>query len=202
MAETKRSRVNTSKRGGGVEAERRLLAAACRQRGWRPPTVVEQTGVSAEDPDGACSRQALPETAKQQPLAVANSGPLVQLVSSLNALTQTAHRQGWALVALDCAPETPAERPASLLASFAPLERSLHAKRIRQALAAKRAHGVRLGRPATMSAYAIDRINQEHAAGRSLTEIANGLNSDRVPTAQGGKAWYPATIRHTLNRTH
>jgi DNA invertase Pin-like site-specific DNA recombinase len=89
-----------------------------------------------------------------------------------------------------------------LLASFTPLARSLHSKRIRQALAATHAQGNQLGRPATMSQYAIDRIKREHAAGNSLTQIANGLNVDRVPTAQGGKAWYPATIRHTLNRTH
>jgi hypothetical protein len=51
-----------------------------------------------------------------------------------------------------------------------------------------------------MSTYAIERITRERAAGHSLTQIANGLNTDQVPTAQGGRRWYPATIRHTLNR--
>jgi hypothetical protein len=51
-----------------------------------------------------------------------------------------------------------------------------------------------------MSKYAIDRIHHERAAGKSLTQIANGLNTDQIPTAQGGR-WHPATIRHTLNRT-
>jgi Recombinase len=46
----------------------------------------------------------------------------------------------------------------------------------------------------------IARIKRERAAGRSLATIANGLNADRVPTAQGGRRWYPATIRYTLNR--
>jgi len=52
-----------------------------------------------------------------------------------------------------------------------------------------------------MSAYAIERIRRERAAGASLTAIANGLNADGIPTAQGGRRWYPATVRHTLNRT-
>jgi hypothetical protein len=65
----------------------------------------------------------------------------------------------------------------------------------------KRAQGVRLGRPPTMSKYAIERIRRERAAGNSLAAIANGPNTDRIPTAQGGRRWYPATIRYTLNRT-
>jgi hypothetical protein len=47
----------------------------------------------------------------------------------------------------------------------------------------------------------IDRIRREQAAGNSLAAIANELNADRIPTAQGGRRWYPATIRYTLNRT-
>jgi DNA invertase Pin-like site-specific DNA recombinase len=82
-----------------------------------------------------------------------------------------------------------------------PCERRLHSQQIRQALARKRAQGVRLGRPPSMDTYAIKRIQREHAAGKSLSTIANGLNTDRIPTAQDGRQWYPATIRHTLNRT-
>ena len=93
------------------------------------------------------------------------------------------------------------EQSASLLASFAPCEQQLISKRTRQALARKRAQGVRLGRPPTISPYAIERIRRERAAGHSLAAIANGLNTDHIPTAQGGRQWYPATIRHTLKRT-
>ena len=88
-----------------------------------------------------------------------------------------------------------------MLATFAPCERRSISKRTREALALKRSQGVRLGRPPTMSQYAIERIRRERKAGKSLAAIANGLNTDRIPTAQGGRRWYPATIRHTLNRT-
>jgi hypothetical protein len=69
-----------------------------------------------------------------------------------------------------------------------------------QALARKRSQGVRLGRPPSMSPYALERIRRERAAGKSLAAIANGLNADRIPTAQGGRRWYPATVRDTLSR--
>jgi DNA invertase Pin-like site-specific DNA recombinase len=189
-----------------LEAQRRAIRAACKRRGWRLVAVVEETGLSAKElkRPGIQAALRLLETDEEKALVAANSGRLSHLVPDLSALIATAHKQGWALVALDCAPETtrPAGEPeATLLASFAPCERQLLSQRIRQALAAKRAQGVRLGRPPTMSAYAIERITRERAAGHSLTQIANGLNTDHIPTAQGGRRWYPATIRHTLNRT-
>jgi DNA invertase Pin-like site-specific DNA recombinase len=87
-----------------------------------------------------------------------------------------------------------------VLATFAPLERSLISQRTREALARKRSLGARPGRPPTISQYLIDRIKRERKAGKSLAAIANGLNADRIPTAQGGRRWYPTTIRYTLNR--
>jgi DNA invertase Pin-like site-specific DNA recombinase len=190
----------------GLGRQRQAIAAACRRRGWQLVKVVEDTGLSSEDLRRPAAREALRllETADGNGLVAANKGRLSRLLPDLRALIETANKQGWALVALDYALETtpPAAEPvASLLAGFAPCQRQLHSQRIRQALAAKRAQGVRLGRPASMSPYAIERITREHAAGKSLTQIANGLNADQVPTAQGGRRWYPATIRHTLNRT-
>ena len=126
-----------------------------------------------------------------------------RLLLELASLLTSAHRQGWALLTLECTPETrtqAGEAAVQVLAGFAPCERGLHSQRIRQALARKRAQGVRLGRPRTMSAYALERIRRERAAGASLAAIANGLNKDHVPTAQGGRRWYPATVRYTLNR--
>jgi DNA invertase Pin-like site-specific DNA recombinase len=137
-------------------------------------------------------------------LVAAKIERLSQAPLELAALLATAQRHGWALAALDCTPEPTnlgAEPTANLLATFAPLDRRLISQRTRQALAAKRAQGVRLGRPPTISPYVIKRIKQERAAGNSLAAIANGLNTDRIPTAQGGHRWYPATIRYTLNRT-
>jgi hypothetical protein len=44
------------------------------------------------------------------------------------------------------------------------------------------------------------RICAEHATGSSLADIARGLNRDRVPTAQGGRGWWPSTVKAVLDR--
>ena len=175
-----RARVSSERqpqRGAGLE--RQALAAACRRRGWRVLESVDEAGLAAHERNRPGLEQAL-------------------------RVLESAQQQGWALVALDCAAQTtpPAgEASASVLATFAHCERRSISERTRAALARKRAQGVRLGRPPQMSQHAIERIRRERAAGRSLAAIANGLNADRIPTAQGGRRWYPATIRYTLNRT-
>ena len=191
----------------GQAAQRKAIAAACRRHGWLPLERLEQADAGAAErrrPGLAEARQAL-EHRDGKALVAAKQDTLPQLLLDLAALLASAQTQGWALVALDCAPD-PA-RPAGdanpkLVAAFAPFEQRLISQRTRQALARRRAQGVRLGRPPTIAPHLIKRIQRERAAGRSLAAIANGLNADRIPTAQGGRRWYPATIRYTLNRTH
>ena len=117
------------------------------------------------------------------------------------AVMAKATKQGWALVALDCAVDTttPAgEAMANVLATFAQFERRLIGQRTREALAAKRAAGVRLGRPTVMPDDVRARIVSEREEGLTLAAIADRLTADRVPTAQGGRRWWPSTVRSAL----
>jgi hypothetical protein len=59
----------------------------------------------------------------------------------------------------------------------------------------------RSGRKAGVSPEVVERIRGEHAKGSSLAEIARALNTDRVRTAQGGRQWWPSTVRTVLART-
>jgi DNA invertase Pin-like site-specific DNA recombinase len=188
-----------------LDAQRRTLAGACTRQGWRLVQALEEAGPQAGDRKRPGSEEALwvLERAEGQALVASKRERASQALLDLVALLESAHKQGWALLALDCAlePQTPAgEQEATLLATFAPFERRLISERTRAALARARAQGVRLGRPPSMSAYALERIRRERAAGKSLAAIAEGLNADRVPTAQGGRSWYPATVRYTLKR--
>ena len=87
---------------------------------------------------------------------------------------------------------------ASVLAVFGQVERRLIGQRTREALAQKKAQGVRLGRPRQLPTQVRTRIKRRRKAGVSLSGIAEELNRDRVPTAQGGKQWYPSTVRAVL----
>jgi hypothetical protein len=46
----------------------------------------------------------------------------------------------------------------------------------------------------------VERVKTARTAGRSLGEIARELNADSIPTAQGGRQWWPSTVRAVLNR--
>ncbi|WP_280522814.1 recombinase family protein [Rhodococcus zopfii] len=46
----------------------------------------------------------------------------------------------------------------------------------------------------------IARVLRERASGATLQAIADGLNADDVPTAQGGASWKPGTIAALLRR--
>jgi hypothetical protein len=68
----------------------------------------------------------------------------------------------------------------------------------REAAQARQRGGLRSGRRSALSAEVVARIRAERAEGLTLAEIARRLNVDRVPTAQGGRQWWPSTIRAVL----
>ena len=191
--------------GAGLEAQRRAIAAECKRRGWQLVEVIEDAGFSAKDlkrPGIQAALQAL-EAGDAKALVAAKLDRLSRSMIDFTALMATAQKQGWALVALDCAVDTttPAgEAMANVLATFAQFERRLIAQRTREALAVKRSQGVRLGRPPTLDARTVSRIRRERKRGKTLAAIAEGLTADRVPTAHGGR-WHAATVRAVLARS-
>lgn len=60
--------------------------------------------------------------------------------------------------------------------------------------------GSRSGRRSSLPAEVVARIHSERGQGSSLAEIADGLNRDGIPTGQGGRQWWPSTVRAVLLR--
>ena len=79
------------------------------------------------------------------------------------------------------------------------LERYL-AKRRQEARTARR-RPARPGRTPGLEPHLVARIRSEHAQGRTLGEIAGQLNVEGLPTAQGGRQWWPSTLRAVLLRS-
>jgi DNA invertase Pin-like site-specific DNA recombinase len=189
-----------SNSGAGLAAQRSAIQAECERRGWKLVEIIEDAGYSAKDLKRPGVQVAL-ETLKAGDaagLVVAKLDRLSRSMLDFTAIMAKATKEGWALVALDCAVDTttPAgEAMANVLATFAQFERRLIGQRTRQALAAKRAAGVRLGRPQSLPADVRARIVSARQAGRSFAAIAGELNADHVQTAQGGKQWWPSTVR-------
>ncbi len=59
----------------------------------------------------------------------------------------------------------------------------------------------RSGRRSTVPAEIVTRIRRERREGSSLAEIARRLNRDGIPTGQGGRQWWPSTVRIVLSRS-
>src|SRR5262245_29159257 len=191
--------------GAGLEAQRSAILAECERRGWHLLDVIDDAGFSAKDLKRPGVQEALRvlEAGDASALVVAKLDRLSRSMIDFTALMAKAQKQGWALVALDCAVDTttPAgEAMANVLATFAQFERRLISQRTGEPLAVKRAAGVRLGRPPTLDPKVLRRIRRLRQSGRSYGAIADRLNEDGVSTAQGGRRWYPSTVRAVLLR--
>lgn len=193
-----------TKSGAGLAAQESTLRAEADRRGWDLHLVVD-AGIS-----GGKSAQERPQLAAvleqlakghADVLLVAKLDRLSRSAADGAALLELAQREGWALVSLDLGIDTstPAgEAMANVMLSFARLERRMISQRTKEGLAAKRAQGVRLGRPSTLPSDVVARIFTERRDGATLQEIADGLVADGVPTARGG-TWAAATVRKVLH---
>jgi len=105
---------------------------------------------------------------------------------------------GWNLVAVDLGIDlatAAGEFMANVMASAAQWERRIIGQRTKDALAIRRAQGVRLGRPPLLPAEVVARVLAARRSGAGWSAIARDLDADGVPTAQAGVRWYPATVR-------
>ena len=64
---------------------------------------------------------------------------------------------------------------------------------------ARRRRPTRAGRKPTLPAEVVSRILHDSARGVSFADIARGLDRDGIPTAQGGRQWWPSTVRLVVN---
>jgi DNA invertase Pin-like site-specific DNA recombinase len=134
-------------------------------------------------------------------LIVAKLDRLSRSLIDFATLVERSRKRGWEIVVLDLNVDTTTptgEAMAGMLAVFAQWERRMIGQRTKDALAVKRAQGAKLGRPSQMPVQVRTRIKRLRDRGWSYPRIANKLNADKVATAQGGRCWYPATVRAAL----
>jgi len=129
---------------------------------------------------------------------VAKLDRLSRSLADFAQLMARAQAGRWNLVALDLGIDlatAAGEFMANVMASAAQWERRIIGQRTKDALAVRRAQGVRLGRPPLLPADVVARIVEGRRSGAGWSAIARDLDADGVPTAQGGARWYPATVR-------
>lgn len=190
--------------GAGLAAQRATITAEAERRGWRLVAIVgEDAGASSATLERTGLTTALDhlDRGEADVLLVAKLDRLSRSVAQGAQVMERAKRRGWSLVALDFGLDTttPAgEMVANVILSTAQYERRLIGQRTREALAAKREAGVRLGRPPVLPTAVVARIVAEHRAGATLRRIADGLMADGIPTARGGATWHASSVRAVL----
>ncbi len=192
--------------GAGLAAQRKAIRAEADRRGWELLEIVgEDSGASSATLERAGLQNAMAslDAREADVLVVAKLDRLSRSVAQGALVMERAKRKGWSLVALDFGLDTttPAgEMVANVILSTAQYERRLIGQRTREALAEKRAQGVRLGRPRQVADALVDRIAGLRAEGASLRNIADRLNDEAVPTGHGGAAWHASTVKSLLDR--
>lgn len=214
-------RVSTEAQGRsglGLEAHKDAVGTLCRSRGWH--IAAEFTEVESGKRDDRPQLEAAKHHAKVTGaiLIVAKLDRLSRNVAFLASLQDTGTR----FLAADM-PEAN-ELTVHIMAAVAQAERKAIGSRTRDALAAAKARGVKLGNPngakalqraargntaavAAIRADAAERaadllpiICDIQASGTtSLPSIARELNSRGIITQRGGK-WHPSSVRNLLRR--
>lgn len=188
--------------GAGLDAQRAALQAEADRRGWALEFVTED-GLSAKDLNRPALTEALArlDRGEADVLMVSKLDRLSRSVKDFGGLLERAAKRRWSVLCLDLGVDTTTpvgEFTANVVVSASQYERRLIGQRTKDALAAKKAAGVRLGRPRQLSGEIVQRIVSAKAAGSSLAGIARDLTTEGVPTAQGGQRWYASTVAAVL----
>lgn len=198
-------RVSTDKQDISPEVQTAELQAEAGRMGY-DLTIVTELAVSA----ASVSRRPLMVRTLTELKAGQYHGLMVSKLDRLSRnmedgtrLLADSQRQGWRIICLDLGVDTATIMGAgmyNMALNFAEIERKFIGKRTKDAMAelGKTKH---LGRKRQLPAEVVERIKGERAARLTLTAIAEGLNRDGVPTAQGGAKWYPSTVKAVLSST-
>jgi DNA invertase Pin-like site-specific DNA recombinase len=198
-------RVSTDEQGlngAGLDAQRAAIEAECERRGWKLVRIEEDvlSGRSLNRPGLQRAIDSCQDGSVAGVLVAKLDRPSRSLIDFAGLLEQ-ARREGWNLVALDLGVDLSSpsgEFLASVMASAAQWERRIIGQRTKEALAVKKALGVRLGRPASIPEKLAKRIRRMRATGMTLQAICDTLNTEQVPTPRGGRIWRPTSLRAVL----
>ena len=186
--------------GNGLDAQLAQLHREAEHHQWTIVETIRDEGQSGKDLARPGLKRALELIAAGEAdgLAVAKLDRLSRSVIDAGMLADWFDDIDARLVALDLNidTKTPSGRMVfSVLSAVAQWERETIAQRTRDGLAALRAKGKPIGRPAVADRPELQsRIALMRAQGMTLQAIADQLNAERIPTIRGGAFWRPSSV--------
>lgn len=187
--------------GLGLEAQRVEIERYAEQHGLTVTSWHVDEGLSAATMGKRPAfLRALEEidAGKAGVLLAKDATRLSRSLADFAQLLSAASADGWCVRTADGYVDT-CDSMGSLLPHFlgvvGELERQFTSQRTRQALAAAKARGTRLGKQSQLPSKVAARIVAERDAGATWQAVADRLNADGVQTGQGGALWRPSSVR-------
>lgn len=186
--------------GAGLEAQRAAIVAHCTLKGWVLVGVEEDVASGASTRKRPAYNRAIErvEAGEASGLVAAKIDRLARSTIDFLTLVERAKSKGWVLVVLDLDLDTASPIGAfvaTMLGALAEFERKLIGQRTREALAVRKAAGIRLGRPSPVKQHVREAIvYMRDTEEWSWRRIADELGERDIPTAQGGR-WHASVVR-------
>lgn len=188
--------------------ERQLINAA--QSGGYDPVILREEGRSGKNIQGRpVLRKALEDldAGRARALYVTRLDRLARSTRDFLSIIDRSNSSGWRLVMLDLGLDTTTANGrfvVTIMSAMAEMERGMISARQKDVHQDRReagkVWGVDLGPKSPITEAIGSRIVRERAAGQSFNKIAQGLNSEGIPTFLGGKQWYASTVRNAFLR--
>ncbi len=179
IAYTRVSSVEQGESGAGLEAQRAAILQA------HPNIEAWYQDIASGSGKHLPGREAALEHARQQkmPLVAAKLDRLTRSAIDFHTINELSRKHGFPLILLDIQMDTSTpmgEAMAGMVAVFAQLERRRISERTKEALAVRKAQGVRLGRPPSIPQAVRDEARRLLGEGVTPQAIAARLPISRA----------------------
>ncbi len=194
--------------GVSLDVQERTLITAAEFHGFKDWEVIREEGRSGKSIKGrpvltdALTRL---ESGEANALIVTRIDRLARSTTDFLDIVDRASKKGWRLIMLDLNLDTSTYQGrfvVTVMSALAEMERGIIAARQKDVHKDRRDRGIVWGvdmGPKNRTLPEIkERIVAERAAGKSFGKIAEGLNSDGIPT-QNNRKWYASTVKNIVD---
>lgn len=193
--------------GMSLGAQERQLIASAEGAGYEA-VILREEGRSGKSIQGRpVLRKALEDldAGEAKALYVTRLDRLARSTRDFLSIIDRSNNNGWRLVMLDLGLDTTTANGrfvVTIMSAMAEMERGMISARQKDVHQDRRDQGkvwgVDLGPKSVLDEDYKELIFGARMAGQSFGEIAKMLNADEIPTTNGGKEWYPSTVRHVF----
>lgn len=198
-------RVSTIDQEHGIDAQRTAILAEATKRGWAVTWLLDE-GRSGKDIERPGIREALRalKSGEAEALVVSKLDRLSRSLPDFARMLELSSKQCWSIVALDLNLDTSTptgKLVASIMAAVAQWERETIGLRTKEALAAAKAKGVRIGRPRSLDDSVEEVVRELRRDGHSFRDIGSIMVARGILSPSGASTWHPASVRAVFMRS-